>query len=284
MKLSRRIAALAAAALSAGVLVSSGPVQAATGYIDYECTITGEYKYTFAFNQDTNIPTKIYAGKARVFTYTATTDFPEPGVATARFFGVTSFDGAIDATVLVNGKPVQVHAPIPKTNVPSNTNQLTLSASGPITIPAQAVGAVVLKPSNIKFTVRAYKADNSTLFTLNKGNCTMAPNTKTMDTSAAVKSPSATTASLAYAKATKRATSTAVVKATSGAVPTGTVTMTLFKGTTKVTAKTIALTNGKAVGVFTGVKAKGTYKVVSKYNGSATVNPAAPVTKSFVIR
>jgi hypothetical protein len=180
----RRLAAVAASALAVGALVASGSAQAVapgTGNLGYSCKITDDFSYTFQFDQDTTTPVTAYLGKAYV--YSAKTNFPQAGVAFARGLGVTYIDGAIDATVFRNGVPVTIHAPIPRTNVPTSTNVMSLVAKGVVPAYAKTGGApVVYKPGNIKFSVNAHKADNSSLFELNKGNCTMPANTKIIDT------------------------------------------------------------------------------------------------------
>lgn len=279
----RRLASVAALALSAGVLVSSGTAQSATGDIDYSCRITEDFSYTFKFDQNTTIAPKIYAGKAYTYVYSAKTKFPEAGVFFARSLGVTSIKGAIDATVLVNGKPVAVRAPIPDTPVPSDTNEMQLIATGPILIKVPTPGAVVLKPSNIKFSVTARTASNPNLFTLNKGDCTMAPNTRTMNTSAAIKSPTAITPAVVYNKATKKVAASATIARTSGVPTVGKVTFTLFKGTAKLRSVVATVAANKASAAFLNVRAKGTYKVVMRYGGSSVLNPSTGV-RSFTIR
>lgn len=281
----RRFAALAATALAAGVLVS-GPVQGATGLIDYSCTVTGDYKFTFTFDQDTNATAPLYVGKSYAHTYTARTTFPEGGVNLARFFGVTSFDGAIDATVLRNGSPVAVNAPIPRTAVPKSGTPLVLVANGALpAVKVAAPGTVTYKPSDLKFTVNAYRADGSTVFSLDKGNCDMAAagESKVLDTLTFVKSPSKTTTSAAYGKAAKKVAASARVTSTSGVAPTGKVTFALVKGSKKIKSVTANVVGGKAAASFAGVKAKGAYKVVSTYSGSTAVNGSSS-TKSFTIK
>lgn len=276
----RRSAFLAAVALAAGSLVTGAG--AATGNIDYDCQIDGGYSFTFTFDQDTSADPTGYVGKKYV--YSAKTSLPADGVNVARFFGVTAFDGAIDATVLVNGVPVQVRAPIKRTPVPPSGG-IVLTATGPLPAVVRAAPSVVYKPGAIKFSVNAYQADNSKLFGLDRGDCTMdeAGATKTMDTVTYVKSPTRTSPAVAHAKRAKKVTAVARLTATSGVVPTGKVTAALFKGRTKVRTATPALVGGKATASFTRIKAKGSYRVVFTYAGSAA-HHGSSATKTFTIR
>lgn len=264
----RRVAAAATATLAAGMLVASGPAQGATGNLDYSCAISGSFNFTFTFNQDTNAPSKVYLGKSFTPTYTATTGLPEGAVNIARSFGVTKFDGAIDATVMVNGSPITVHAPIKKTSVPSSGG-ITLKATGPMPkLKPASAGSVVYKPGNILFTVNAYKADNSTLFSLDKGKCTMPANTRTMDTVKYVRSPTRTATTARYSKAHKKVTAAAKITSTSGVGASGSVLFALYKGSTELMSATKTIAGGKASAVFSGISKKGSYKVVATYGGS----------------
>jgi hypothetical protein len=286
----RRLVLLAATALAAGVLVSA-PVQAATGKISYSCQITSDYKFTFSFDQDTNLPPKIYVGRSYGSTYRAVTLLPENGVQLARFFGVTSFDGAIDATVLVNGVGRTVHAPIPRTPVPPTASQaetdaggLVLTATGPLGALGKAsTGALVLKPSAIKFTVNAYKSDDSKLFGVDKAPCTMAPNTRVLDTVTAVRSATTTTETVTSSKAAQKIGAAATISRVSGVPATGTVSFALYRGSTRLRTITSTITANRASAAFTGIKAKGTYRVVGTYAGSAALN-GSTATRTLTLR
>lgn len=276
----RRLATVAVTALAGGVLVAGVPAQGATGNLGYSCRITDDYKYTFTFNQDTSAPAVAYVGKKYV--YTARTDFPEAGVGFARALGVAYIDGAIDATVYVNGAPITIHAPIPRTNVPTNTNQMSLTATG--VLPARAtVGSVVYKPGDILFTVNAHRADKSSLFELKKGKCTMPANTTTLDAPRYAKSPSAIRPTASYKKSTKKVTAGARLTSASGVGAAGKVTFTLYKGSSKLKAVAKTLSGGTAKAGFTGIKAKGSYKVVTTYAGSSALN-GSTASKSFTVR
>lgn len=274
----RRLAGLATAALAVGTLVGISPAEARTGYLGYACKITDDYQYTFQVDQGA-AATKGFVGK-RVGYY-AKVDFPEFGVGVARSFGVTHITGEIEATVFANGSPITVKAPIPRTNVPTNTNKMVLTARG-LLPPRPGAGKVVYKPGNIRFSVDARKADNSSLFKLNKGKCTMPANTKTIETVNYVKSPTTTAGTATYAKSTKRATAVVRVSATSRVPATGKVTFALFKGATKIRTSVANLAGGKATVIFAGVKAKGGYKVVATYGGSRAHNGSA-VTRTFTV-
>jgi hypothetical protein len=268
----RRLAAVGATALALGALVSTGPAQGATGDLAYHCTITKDFSYDFTFNQATNAPARAYLAKKYV--YTATTTFPGAGVAFARGLGVTYIDGAIDATVYRNGTPITIHAPIPRTSVPTSTNVMALVANGVLPAYTKTGGAaVVYKPGAIKFSVNAHKADGSSLFDLDKGSCTMPANTTRITTTTYVRSPSRTVEAVTYSKATKKIAAAAKVSVVSGIAPGGKVAFTLYKGRARVRTVVGRVNAARKASVsFAGVSKKGSYRVVATYSGSAFAN------------
>jgi hypothetical protein len=280
----RRLALVSVGVLAAGVLAAGTPVQAATGNLSYQCDIANNFNLAFIFNQDTNLPTTGLVGRVYSPIYTATATFPDNLVDIARspLINIASFDGSIEATVYVNGHATTVTVPMKRTNVPP-TGGLTLKASGPLAkLVKSSVGSVVYKPGNIKFTVNAYQPGGATpYFSVDRASCTMPGNAKTIDT-VAFKYGSSISASVHYAKSSKKVTASAVVKGTKSA-PTGKVAEKLVKNGVVLASKSVSIHHGKATTTFARLKAKGTYKVTFSYPGTGSL-AASSASRSFTIK
>jgi hypothetical protein len=104
-------------------------------------------------------------------------------------------------------------------------------------------------------------------------------------TIAVSKDTSKTTVKASYAKAKKTATGVAVVKGKNfGLAGTGSVKMTLKRGTAKIKTITVKLNSkGVAKGVFKSVTKKGKYKIVTVFTGSAGLKGSTGTSATFTV-
>jgi hypothetical protein len=281
----RRLAVISVLVVLVGALLGSGPVQATTGSLTYTCDLPVLGATDFSISSDTNAPATLYLGKS--FTPTLTSDAQVPvslANLAASDLKATSVDGTMISTVTVNGVATQVSQTFAKRTVPaSSTEPLALTATGAMpSLTASRPGSVTYVPGDLVITLNFYPSGGGKASTFSDMACGLHPTTRIIDKVSDAKSPTRTTGTAAYAKKSKKVTAVAKVAASSGAVPTGKVTVALYKGGTKLKTVTKALAAGKASVVFTGVKAKGAYKVVTSYPGTSLVSGSSS-SKSFTI-
>lgn len=288
--LRRRVALASAALLALAGATSAVPAGAAAVKTPYTCTAPdyNDQKFKIDFAVDIT-PLKVYVGTTKSPKAVVKATIPGNIVGLAAFFGIKSASATGKFSLNTGGTMKASSFTFPRTNIPQQAQSYTAVINVPLpAVSSKVVRTLTYKPGPIAVTLTGYNktkenaepGDN--VGSLDAGCTSDTPN-QVLRTLAFVKSPTAVAAALTYSKATKRATETVKVNATSGVVPTGSVTATLFRGTSKVAAKTVALSGGKATVAFAGVKAKGSYKVVTRYNGSAAHNPST-ATRSITVR
>ena len=150
-------AVLGLAASTAAVLGSAGAASAAP--IDFDCTVPVLGPNTFSVDVTTNVPATAPAGTSVSPTVTSIMTVPDSLADTMRlFFSPDTIGGTVQATNLVDGKPVVTTIVIPATAVPSDgpisltgTGVMPAFTAGPqgtthqIRAGAQQVGMVLTK-------------------------------------------------------------------------------------------------------------------------------------------
>lgn len=225
-------------------------------------------------------PARVYVGRSVSPKLTVKATIPANVVGLAAFFGVKSASATGTYTVGINGTPTPRSFVFPRTDIPQSATPFT--ATIVMSLPAltrTTTAAISYQPGPVELTLTGYNktkaqaADGDSVGSVD-AQCTPDSPNQVIGKVAFVKSPTAVTTATSYAREAKKVKAVAKVTAASGVVPRGTVTSVLYRGQTKIKSRTATLVGGRATVVFTGVKKKGTYKVVSRYSGSGAHNPS----------
>lgn len=289
----RRRALLTSALLTSGALIgASATFPAAAGEVrsPATCKSAALEGQTLDLDFTVNItPTTAYVGRTVTPKMVVKATIPGNIVGLAAFFGVKS--ASATGTFKVGSGGVVSPRPFvfPRTDIPQSATPYTATINlALLPVKRTAIGSVTYKPGNVDISLTGYnkkKADaapGDDVGTVDADCTSKAPN-QTIGSVTFVKSPTALASSVGYAKAAKKVTAVSRVTARSGVTPYGKVTSVLYKGTTKVRTLVATLSAGKATAVFTGVRAKGSYKVVSTYSGSPA-HKTSKQTRFFAIR
>jgi hypothetical protein len=250
----------------------------------FNCSAPGIGSQALDFVLDTNAPAKMYVGKSIAPKLFVKVTIPSLVIQLAEspLVNVTQADATGKVTVGVNGKAVVANVTYPRTQLPSPARDFPVNL--PVTLPKltpTSAGTIRYTPGPLTATLNGYDAEGT-----NKGsvtaNCTVKDTGKVIDTIKVIKSPTKINGSAAYGKAKERVVDSVKLTATSGIMPTGSITVRLFRNGHKLRSATIPLVVGQASKVFNGVHKPGAYKVVTTYAGSRALLSSSK-SKSFRI-
>lgn len=268
----RIAAALSAAALTtAGLTAAVAPAGAATAApVNYTCSALGGLApgLKFAATADTDAPATLAFGRSVAPKLTAQISIDETTATLMRTaVDAKSISGTGDIQTLVNTAQSTTKVTIADTPVP---------ASGPMTVTAKGVMSAI-KGDKLGEKVVGLK-DFTAVLMVNKNaggdpqpvdvNCVQdAGQNNTVDTLKVVQGTSSTATRLAWNAKTKTLTATATVTPKA----TGRVSFVITKNGKRFKTVAVSLNaRSQAVAKLARLR-KGTYKVVAKYTGSATL-------------
>ncbi|MFZ2014162.1 MAG: hypothetical protein WAV00_10105 [Nocardioides sp.] len=295
-------------AAGAGALVAVaivGPASAAGEYTaapTYTCSSAFAVPATYAIDAPPSTVTHIVAGQTLPLHETGTffLDKATSGLAPTLLGATTTQIGGTIKTA-AGGKGVGLNLSLARTAL-DTTNGTTMPSAGTVNVMSKASGTYTLKLADLGLvTIQGYDASNAKTGALKlpdggafgpcvNGNGTTPTVTTIMNganpaTIAVTKDASKTTVKASYAKAKKTATGTATVKGAKYKLAgTGSVKMTLKRGTAKVKTITVKLSSkGVAKGVFKSVTKKGKYKIVTVFAGSAGLKGSTGTSATFTV-
>lgn len=282
MKFLKRAAAVGAASLVAGALVTV-PASAASGTLNYTCPVyDGLAQVPVTVVVDTEAPDTLAPGAS---------SGPINGSATVTVSGswadilrgmADSMEGTATVETSLNGAaPVATAMTITPLTVPA-TGDIVLEATGqlaPVTAGAAGTSNVFAAGNfNADVTLKKAGAADSAIAL----PCTLdAGQDSTIDTikSVAAKAATKTNVKAKYAKKKKQVKANITVKAGKKAAK-GKVNVVLKKGKKTVAKRTVKLNKlGKKVVTFKKIRAKGQYRVIANYKGNKKFEKSRGVAK-----
>jgi hypothetical protein len=265
----RLVAAAGATALTAGLtgLAVVSPAEAATGTLNYTCTILGQPKNVTVV-ADTDAPNKIAFGETITPTASGTITIPADVADQARLAGAKKADGKADVAATVDGAARPMALTVPSTNIPPN-GPLVLEASGPAgSFEGTTVGNVYdIAVGNFTTVLNLYEA-NGTPIAGSPQNipCVLNPGQDAaVDTIKVVKDSTTTTVAARDIGKGAKAKAKVSVASEHGTMVKGKVKAKLVKNGNVLQTKVMSLRDGVRKVKFQRLSTKGTYTIKAKY-------------------
>jgi hypothetical protein len=240
-------------------------------------------------------PATMAVGQPLVTTSTITLDAGTTQLATTGLSWV-SFNGTI--TTKPSATQAGLSLKVKKTTLGNGAAGTTVAPASGGTLAGTKLGAFAFKLGNMGTVVlNGFDAAGNKLGTvafpttgsfgrcINNAGTTPLLSGVTPVTTKVVKDTTKTTDKASYSARKDIAKATATVKSRFGTAATGKVTFTLKKGAKTLRSASDALNNkGVASVSFKQVKAKGTYSIIAKYAGSATLKGSTAKAVSFTVK